>query len=362
MIFIIMERKIYIYGLYDIKDKKIRYVGKSVNVEKRLRGHLNESNRVKNHKNDWVRSVLKNNSKINFSILEVCNEENWKERERYWVITLRKENDLVNHTDGGDGEQTNRFNLSYNELKEWVKKNKPNFVDSISTYNKWVKNNDIPSFLPKSPKNVYEKYGWVSWGDFLDTNRESSIKMCLKYTTYDECKKWIKLNLQISNIKEWKYYYTNNVLPIFIPKKPDRVYIKKGWIDWYDFLGIDKKKFLTHDESKEWVKQTFGKLNVNDFKLLCKNNKIPKFIPKKPYNTYKEFISWYDWLGGKSKRNKKDYISFNVAKDVVRMYNIKTNKEWRGFIKEKTYELKIPTNPDQVYYDEWISWYDWLGK
>lgn len=361
-IFINMKKKVYIYGLYDIKKNIIRYVGKTVNIEHRLRSHLSETNRVKNHKNDWVNSVLKYGSKVNFRILEVCNENNWKEREREWIIKLRKENDLVNYTDGGDGNQTNRFTLSYEELKDWVIKNKPEYVKSISTYKIWVDKKNIPSFLPKSPKNVYEKYGWVSWGDFLNTNRISPTKMFSYYLSYDKCKKWVETNLTITTGENWVVYHSNNSLPNFIPKKPERVYKNKGWIDWFDFLGRNKKIFLSYNESKVWIKKNYGKINVADFKRLCENNILPNFIPRKPYNTYKEFVSWFDFLGGKSKRNKNDYLSFDEAKNIIHGYNIKSNKEWRNFIKEKTYEMKIPTNPDQVYNNEWISWYDWLDK
>jgi hypothetical protein len=358
-----MDRKVFIYGLFDVRNDVIRYVGKSINVEKRLRDHLSERNRTKNHKNDWVSSVIESNSKINFKILEVCDESNWKEREREWIVKLRKENNLVNYTDGGDGEQTNRFTLSYCELKEWVIKNKPEYVNSISSYKKWVKFNNTPIFLPKTPKNVYEKYGWVSWGDFLGTGNVKSNDLIKNYITYDECKKWVKENLSIvTSIKMWKNYHENNQLPIFIPKRPERFYKSRGWVDWYDFLNYNKKTFLSHHEAKKWLNENFGKINIVEFKKLCANGDIPNFIPRKPHNTYDDFISWNDFLGGKSKRNKNDYLSFNDAKKIVHTLKIKSRNQWKGFIKNETHKLKIPTNPDSFYCGEWVSWYDWLDK
>lgn len=362
VIFINMERNVYIYGLYDINVNVVRYVGKSLNVDARLRGHLNEKNRIKNHKNDWVSSVLKKGSKINYKILEVCGEKNWKERERFWIIKLRKENDLVNYTNGGDGEQTNRFIYTYEELKKWVIENKPKCVNSISTFKSWVKTDDTPTFLPICPQNVYKNYGWISWGDFLDTNKIQSNKLVLNYLSYNECKKWVRENLTVTSRYGWKKNIIDNALPIFIPNTPEKYYKNKGWVDWFDFLGKEKNVFLSHDDSKNWIKQNYNKINVADFKRLCKDGVLPSFIPRKPYNTYKDFVSWFDFLGGKGKRNKNDLLSFDEAINIVHTYNIKSNKEWRIFIKEKTYELKIPTNPDLIYKNEWVSWYDWLGK
>jgi hypothetical protein len=358
-----MYKKIFIYGLYDVKNNIIRYIGKSVNVEKRYRSHLSETNRVKNHKNDWINSVKKSGSKLGFTILDICNESDWKEKEREWIIKLRKENDLVNYTDGGDGDQTNRFTMSYDELKDWVIKNKPKYVNSISTYTKWVRSDNVPFFLPKSPKNVYEKYGWVNWGDFLGTGNIKSIDLTKNYISYDECKKWVIDNLNdIVSRDKWINNYQNNGLPNFIPKKPDRFYKNKGWTNWNDFLGTEKKTFLSYEESKKWINENYGQINYTEFKKLQDTNMLPNFIPKKPHNTYNEFKSWFDFLGGKSKRNKNDYLSFNDAKNIVHSLKIKTNKEWKNFIKNNTLKLKIPTNPDYTYKKDWISWYDWLGK
>lgn len=355
-----MKNIAYIYGLFDISNEKIRYIGKSINPKKRLRSHLTEAKNlnINNHKNNWIRSVINNNSKLNYIILETCNENNWKEREIYWINKLRNECKLVNHTDGGNGSQSNIFFYNYIELKKWVISNKPEYVNSKSTFNKWVNINNY-SFVPKTPDSVYKNKGWISWADFLDTKNIQSNKLVKNYLNYEECKLWVKNNLNVKSRKEFKGVKN---LPIFIPRKCDIIYKNKGWVSWYDFLNKEKKNFISYQESKLWIKNNIGIINKKTFLKLCKENVIPKYIPRKPEFTYKEFFSWYDFLGIKNKRVPKDYLTFNDAKSLVHTLKIKSNKEWKVFIKENTFKLKIPTNPDSLYKNEWISWYDWLGK
>ena len=64
-----------------------------------------------------------------------------------------------------------------------------------------------------------------------------------------------------------------------------------------------------------------------------------------------------------SQKPKKEYLNFKDAKEVVKKLNIKSNKEWRIFIKNKDKIYKnIPNSPDKFYKSEWIDWYDWLGN
>lgn len=102
-------RKIYIYSLRDPMDNQIRYVGKTEHINKRLWEHINETknkilNKEKlNHKNSWINSLLKNNLSPILEILEITQENNWKEREQFFIKEF-KENGfkLTNSTKGGD--------------------------------------------------------------------------------------------------------------------------------------------------------------------------------------------------------------------------------------------------------------------
>lgn len=94
----------YIYSLKDPITNKIRYIGKTTNIQKRYyyhcsNYHLNNEN---THRSNWIKSLKNQNLKPIIEIIEEC--ENWQEREIYWIKYHKDLGyDLCNHTIGGDG-------------------------------------------------------------------------------------------------------------------------------------------------------------------------------------------------------------------------------------------------------------------
>jgi hypothetical protein len=97
-------KNIYIYGLIDPRYPKIiRYVGKTKNkLNKRLTDHINEARRSKsnNYKLNWIRSLLFEKIKPIITILEAVTENNWQEKEKYWIHKYKNKN-LTNTLEGG---------------------------------------------------------------------------------------------------------------------------------------------------------------------------------------------------------------------------------------------------------------------
>ena len=59
---------------------------------------------------------------------------------------------------------------------------------------------------------------------------------------------------------------------------------------------------------------------------------------------------------------KGNYLSFAVARAIVRKLKLRSNKEWKAWSKSGQRPSNIPSNPHQVYRDDgWISMPDWLG-
>lgn len=82
--------RVFIYTLADPRDGMVRYVGKSINLEKRLKKHLYA--KENGHKANWIASLKKLGLKpIMEAIEEIKNptEEQWQEAERYWIESLR---------------------------------------------------------------------------------------------------------------------------------------------------------------------------------------------------------------------------------------------------------------------------------
>lgn len=96
-----MEVKIYV--LKDPITLEIRYVGKTNSIKTRFCRHLSHARNLNNkrHIDNWIRSI--NNNPI-IEIIELCTEENWKDREIYWIKYYRDlKTNLCNHSDGGEG-------------------------------------------------------------------------------------------------------------------------------------------------------------------------------------------------------------------------------------------------------------------
>jgi hypothetical protein len=96
--------KTYIYTLSDPTTNKIRYVGKTVNPKRRLSQHVQDAKYFPNRTRtlNWIKSLLLKNIKPIMTVIEEC-ENNWGEREIYWIDYYKKEYDLCNHHKGGLG-------------------------------------------------------------------------------------------------------------------------------------------------------------------------------------------------------------------------------------------------------------------
>ena len=99
--------KVFIYTLTEPDGVTIRYVGKSneFRIVKRLTEHCRYSQlKLHTHKNNWVKSLLEKGLRPCLNIIEECNEETYREREKYWVAFYRANgSDLTNSTEGGEG-------------------------------------------------------------------------------------------------------------------------------------------------------------------------------------------------------------------------------------------------------------------
>jgi hypothetical protein len=104
--------EIRIYALIDPQTNEVRYVGKTKRALRiRLRAHINDNPKHNTHKFNWIKKLKSQGFEPIIIELEVCNENNWIEREKYWI---RQYCNLTNMTTGGEG--CNYFKLATNEL------------------------------------------------------------------------------------------------------------------------------------------------------------------------------------------------------------------------------------------------------
>lgn len=101
-----MVRKEIIYLLYDDSGlSNTCYIGKTNDVKRRFRQHLNNPGSPHTRKYRWLTFLKKAEVIPKIKILEEVREQDrWQDRERYWIKFLKDEGiSLCNGTDGGDG-------------------------------------------------------------------------------------------------------------------------------------------------------------------------------------------------------------------------------------------------------------------
>ena len=251
-------------------------------------------------------------------------------------------------------------NLGFQNSSEWRLYCRKNLTD------KNVKPNDIPS----SPNSVYKLTGWNGMKDWLGTSSDE------KYLSFEEAREFSR-NLGLKTPREWNRYCVGkmkNMLPKpkNIPRSPEQVYRRDGWINYKNWLN---KGLMPFEEAKEFVK----KLNLNHRKEWVKYCKgeihdlpiRPNNIPKAPDGRYREeWKGWNDWLNSDEMREfglTKEWRNFDDAKRYVLELNLKGSLEWKKYAKGTLdgYEKRpndIPSAPDVAYKDKgWIDYGNWLG-
>ena len=256
----------YIYGLLSSENNIIRYVGQTKNtLDKRLNEHIYIALKYngKTHKDNWIRKVYSDGFIVNIICLEEVNEKNINEREIYWITQF---DNLTNTAEGGVGGKVFKYNISYEDAKNYLKDN-----FKFKSKNDFCKNiNLLPIFIPKNPYEHYKsKNEWISWGDFLSTNNVYDNDV--SYLTYNESKKILKF----FKLKTKKEFLNKNkelkLNGINIPNKPERYYKKRGWNGYADFLSLNKKYVISYDLFIRYIKIFFKEI--------------------KSYNTYKKYMT-----------------------------------------------------------------------
>lgn len=140
----IMNRTNIIYALVDPITNEIRYIGKSTIGLVRPKRHAEPHSLKKcNHKNNWIKTLIKQNLMYKIQILEDnINLSELNSKEQYWISYYKKENkNLTNLTEGGEG--TIGYRLSEEtkqriseKQKEWHKCHKPSHLMLTNSYKK----------------------------------------------------------------------------------------------------------------------------------------------------------------------------------------------------------------------------------
>lgn len=202
------------------------------------------------------------------------------------------------------------------------------------------------SRLPSQPERTYKNKGWLNWYKFLGTIAPDI------YPTYLEASN-AAMKLGIKTYTSYKKRYKEDSR---LPRQPNRNYCKTGWIDFYNFLGVEKIIFYQQYED---AKQAVLKLNIKTEKEYRKRHKEDPKLPVSPERYYKNkgWVNLYDFF---NKKKPKLYESYQDAKSAVKKLNIKSRKEYTKRYKE---DPKLTSKPEKLYKGKgWIDNYNFFGN
>lgn len=351
--------KVYIYGLYTSIDDRIRYVGKSVNPDNRLRDHLKEAKEKHskyNHshypKNKWILKNIKLGVEIKYKILEICDINSWEEKEKKWIKYYRDNSnyEMLNIDDGGYGMKSKNF-LSYEECREWVTKNYSG-KKTQTEWKKYVKEKGVPEYIPHNPSvTYYNSDRGFSWIDFFSKNVVNTYK--IKKYSFGEIKQLCRKHnfSSISSIIQ----YRNETNDYRIPKDVLRYYERKG----FDVNTILVDKFVPYEIFKRYIKLYFkniygiGQFRKEHHKM---NKRIPYCIEKIYKNEYDNFEFMLD--NGKFIYTTKKFYSFEEWKKKVKEYDFLNSKDYKERYKIDEF---LPKSPETTYCDKWVSWSNYIN-
>lgn len=113
--------------------------------------------------------------------------------------------------------------------------------------------------------------------------------------------------------------------------------------------------YATYDEAKQLANKNNIK-NNREWKEFLKNKNFRKKYPYHPMRIYKEWTNWHDFL-----ENKIIFLLYEDAKQYAKENKIKTSMEWQNLSRQKQLPKGIPRNPDEKYKNKgWISWKNFL--
>jgi superfamily II DNA or RNA helicase len=229
-------------------------------------------------------------------------------------------------------------------------------LNSSTEWRRWAKGGSRPSEVPANPETYYRDSGWISWSDWLSYDERGewityeaarSLVHSKKFRTYREFQSWTRQNDFPSNIpKDPRYQYLNKGW--------------KNTSDWLGNQKPSKAEMWDFNKARDWVRaysKKFGPLTHKEWIELCKEGKKPDQIYSNP-KSYKEFISWEDWFGHET----GDWLSFEDAREYVRALNLNTKKDWHAWTRSENYNPQVPKAPWAVYSGRYTSTNDWLGS
>jgi hypothetical protein len=239
-------------------------------------------------------------------------------------------------------------------------------LTSSSGWRAFSRSDRRPCDIPAKPQDVYERQGWVSWGDWLGTGRVAWA--LVRFRPFIEARAYVR-RLRLKSKNDWSTYCASGTRPPDVPSNPQSAYRASGWAGWGDWLGTGtvaphERAYRPFPEARNFVRKQRLK-SVAEWDQYRMSGALPSDIPKAPWQVYrnKGWRGWGDFLGtGTVAPFNRVYRPFPQARAFARRLALRSRSEWTSFARTQRLPHDIPVAPEASYHDKgWSGWGDWLG-
>ena len=185
MLYLYTMETIYIYSLKNPITNEIRYIGKTGNLHRRLQNHISHSKTLNTRIGNWIKSLIKENLLPIIQVIEECNENNWEEKEIYWIQYYKDLGcNLVNFRKGGNEPPVIKKQYQkFTKVKDKyvVKRSKNNKLYYLGTFSTQTEAINAYNNFEIKDSVIYNTNGVLMFQNNLLIKEFKSISECAKY-------------------------------------------------------------------------------------------------------------------------------------------------------------------------------------
>ena len=267
--------------------------------------------------------------------------------------------------------------ISYEEARRYIQgetiERTP--INDVAKFQKWSKSGKRPSNFPSDPWRVYAGKGWVNWFHFLGKTPRNPGQ----WMSYEEAREYIQgetiEGTPINDVAKFQKWSQSGKRPSNFPSKPWDVYVDKGWVNWFHFLGkAPRGQWISYEEARRYIQgETIEGTSINDaakFQKWSKSGKRPSNFPSNPWRIYadKGWVDWFHFLGKTPGTPTHQWMSYEEARryiqgETIEGTPINSVAKFKKWSKSGKRPSNFPSHPWDVYAGKgWVDGFHFLGK